>query len=222
MFRKTAQVVVPKQTAEEIQNLRSNPIAIQIKLPEVGSHKEKMIGVRVPAKLQEKENLTVEYDFDVLQHIIAYLRSEGFSSDLGRDPRLPQGVYKRKGEHSLFVAKKDTFGVKKLRVVSNISEAKIMKDQSNIPEKRSGRIPKGSAKAAEVLAGATDTGHDEAEELGCEEGSPVGCAEDIGADDEASDPAISEFPSSGSSPDTPEFVNYLLKDPRERSASRGE
>ena len=32
MFRKTAQVAVPKQTAEEIQNLRNNPTAIQIKL----------------------------------------------------------------------------------------------------------------------------------------------------------------------------------------------
>ena len=78
------------------RELKQHPSVMELTIQEVGEFAERTIRVKRP--LNEREWLVVEHDTQVIAHIVALIRRDGFDSDIGAKPSgLPTGIYYTQG-----------------------------------------------------------------------------------------------------------------------------
>ena len=109
----------PKRaTRQSLRDQVINRCSIAITIPAVGDHAEKTVQVVRP--VYSCEDLAVEFTLSNVEHIVAFIRSEGFDTDLlpsKRKPELPKGVYERSGQYLV------TFPCGRSRTVVGLDEA---------------------------------------------------------------------------------------------------
>jgi hypothetical protein len=97
MFRASAKKAKNvRLTKDRIMELKEHPDVVWIIIPPCGSYTEPT-NVAVKRPLHAREDLAVQCEGCVLQHIIEFIRSEGFDETLQRPKSLPRGIYRKDG-----------------------------------------------------------------------------------------------------------------------------
>ena len=93
MFKRKSVVSAkrPKRTKDEVCDMRLQPKTVAITIPEAGEYAEAQVLVK--CSVTSDENLVVPYDLEVIGHVIAFIRREGYDVRLKRNSALPKGIW---------------------------------------------------------------------------------------------------------------------------------